>query len=195
MGTSKGWTGVVLAGGRSSRMGRDKALIVPTEDGLSKGRTLLELALDKLEPLVEELLVVGLPAEHGFVGPFVIPDDLPGQGPLGGLVTAMKYATHDRMLVIAVDMPDLDPRLLGLLQQEMGNFTDAVAPRHAGGTEALAAAYHRRCRPVFEELIRQGSRKMAHALEAVRTHYISMEPGKDGWSEQIFRNLNRPGDL
>ncbi|HRW90194.1 MAG TPA: NTP transferase domain-containing protein, partial [Flavobacteriales bacterium] len=76
-----GWTGVVLAGGQSRRMGRDKALIEV------EGRTLLDRAMDKLEPLVDELLVVGDPEKHGHLGPFVIGDDTPGQGPLGGLAT------------------------------------------------------------------------------------------------------------
>jgi molybdopterin-guanine dinucleotide biosynthesis protein A len=190
-----GWTGVVLAGGRSSRMGQDKALIVPELQGKPDRKTLLELALDALEPVVSDLLVVGNPELHGFVGPFVIPDDRPGQGPLGGLVTAMHYATHDRLLVVAVDMPHIDQRLLRMLQQELGNFTDAVVPRHSGGIEALVAAYHRRCRPVFEERIAQGSRKMGDALVAVRTRYIDVEPGQDGWSIDLFRNLNRPEDL
>ncbi len=94
-----GWTGVVLAGGRSSRMGRDKALIPYA------GRTLLERALDILEPQVQELLVIGDPMKYGHVGPFVVADDIPGVGPLGGIVTAMRYASHDRLLVLACDMP------------------------------------------------------------------------------------------
>lgn len=190
-----GWTGVVLAGGRSSRMGRDKASMVPAAQAGKQGKTLLELALDILEPVVNDLLVVGDPAIHGFVGPFVIPDNETGQGPLGGLVTAMHYATHDRLLVIAVDMPELDQRLLRMLQRELGNFTDAVVPRHSGGSEPLVAAYHRRCRPVFEEQIANGSRKVAHALDAVRARYITVEPGQDGWSTELFKNLNSPTDL
>lgn len=189
------WTGVVLAGGRSSRMGQDKALIVPASQKGQQEKTLLELALDALEPMVNDLLVIGNPEVHGFVGPFVIPDDQPGQGPLGGLVTAMHYATHDRLLVIAVDMPELDQRLFRMLRTELGNFTDAVVPRHSGGIEALVAAYHRRCRPLFEERIAQGSLKMADALAAIRTRYIDVEPGHDGWSKDLFRNLNSPADL
>jgi len=189
------WTGVVLAGGRSSRMGRDKALIVPALLRNPQGKTLLELALDSLEPVVSDLLVVGNPEVHGYVGPFVIPDDEPGQGPLGGLVTAMHYATHDRLLVIAVDMPHLEQHLFRMLQQELGNFTDAVVPEHGGRIEPLVAAYHRRCRPVFEDLIAQGSRKMADALSTVRTRYLAVEPGNDGWSKELFRNLNSPEDL
>jgi molybdopterin-guanine dinucleotide biosynthesis protein A len=78
---------------------------------------------------------------------------------------------------------------------ELGNFTDAVVPRHSAGIEPLVAAYHRRCRPLFEERIMQGSRKMADALAAVRTRFVDVEPGRDGWSKDLFRNLNSPADL
>jgi molybdopterin-guanine dinucleotide biosynthesis protein A len=186
-----GWTGVVLAGGRSTRMGRDKALL----PWGNSGRTLLDHALDRLSPLVNELVVVGDPRSHGSVGPFVIPDDLPGQGPLGGLVTAMRYATHDGLLVLAVDMPGATGALLMALQAGMGHFTDVVVPRHGDRLEPLCAAYHRRCRPVFEALLASGERRMRTALDQVRCHRLDSIPGSLNWPADLFRNLNRPEDL
>lgn len=186
-----GWTGVVLAGGRSTRMGRDKALI-PFGPA---GRTLLDHALDRLAPEVDDLLVVGDPLAHGHVGPFVVPDDQPGMGPLGGLVTAMRYATHDRLLVLAVDMPAVDQRLLRALKAQMGHFTDAVVPRHEDRTEPLSAAYHRRCSPVFEARLMAGMRSMRGALEHVQCTLLPVRPGTEDRPADLFRNVNRPEDL
>ena len=76
-------------------MGRDKALIEVN------GRTMLDHALDLLQPHVNDLLVIGDPIKYGHVGPFVIADDIAGVGPLGGIITAMRYAAHDRSLVLA----------------------------------------------------------------------------------------------
>lgn len=187
----KGWTGVVLAGGKSSRMGTDKSLL-PLYPG---GPTLLDHALDRLAPLVDELLVVGNPEQHGHVGPFVIADDLPEKGPLGGLVTAMRYAGQDKLLVLAVDMPNVDHGLLARLTNGLGNFTDAVVPRHGGRSEPLAGAYHRRCAATFQMLLAQERLKMSEALEHVRTAWIEVSEAENGPERDLFRNVNTPEDL
>lgn len=184
-----GWTGVVLAGGASKRMGRDKAMIE------WQGKSLLDHALDILEPATDDLLVIGDPMKYGHVGPFVIADDRPGSGPLGGLVTAMRYATNDKMLLLACDLPNVDVGLLERLKQELGNFTDAVVPRHNGLIEPMVAAYHRRCAPLFRENLELGVNKMSDALDLVRTNYIEIKPGTGMWPADIFKNLNAPGDL
>lgn len=184
-----GWTGVVLAGGRSSRMGHDKALIEV------EGRSLLDRALDKLDAHCAELLVIGEPEKYGHVGPFVIADEWPGKGPLGGLVTAMRYASNDKLLVIACDMPGLTDRLFERVMTQLGTATDAVVPRHGGLIEPLVAAYHRNAQPVFRRCVELDVLKMSDALSQVRTTYVEVIPGSDGWPTDLFRNINAPGDL
>jgi molybdopterin-guanine dinucleotide biosynthesis protein A len=175
-------------------MGTDKASLVVHTEG-DRRVTLLDLALEKLSPMVNDLLVIGHPHVHGHVGPFVIPDDTPGLGPLGGLVTAMRYAAHDRLLVLAVDMPRIHGHLLRKLQQRSGNFTDAVVPKHDGRTEPLVGAYHRRCAPFFSAMLAQGSLRMTDALEAVRTHHVDIDLRSGLWPSDLFHNVNRPEDL
>lgn len=170
-------------------MGRDKALI--TLDG----RTLLDRALDLLEPEVQELLVIGDPQRYGHVGPFVIGDDIPGVGPLGGIITAMRYASHDRMLVIACDMPNLTPEVLRFLKANLQHDAHALVPACDGRPEPLAAAYHRRCRSAFESCVAQGEWKVSNALEQVGATFVQICPGEDGWPETLFRNINTPNDL
>jgi molybdenum cofactor guanylyltransferase len=189
--SSNGWTGVILAGGRSRRMGQDKALM-PLHAG---GPTMLDHALDLISPVVDDLLVVGVPEAHGHVGPFVIPDDHPGLGPLGGLITAMRYASHDRLLVIAVDMPCLTTALFERLKRELGHFTDAAVPIHGGRPEPLVGAYHRRCASPFRERMTNGQLKMSEALDAVRTTWVEIGTGSGDWPEDLFHNVNHPEDL
>ena len=95
------WTGVVLAGGKSSRMGRDKALVQV------EGITLLDRAIEQLRPHAKEVLVIGDPARYTPIHAHVVPDDEPGNGPLGGLVTALAHARYVRVLVLACDMPNI----------------------------------------------------------------------------------------
>src|SRR5690606_38356609 len=163
---NNGWTGVVLAGGKSSRMGRDKALIA------IDGRSLLDRALDTLQPVVNDLLVIGDPMKYGHVGPFVIADEIAGKGPIGGIVTAMRFSSNDNLLVIACDMPNIDRRLLERLKSELGNFTDAVVPQYNDRAEPLCAAYHRRCENAFRQAIARGELKMQDVLKNVRTSFI-----------------------
>lgn len=184
-----GWTGAVLAGGQSSRMGRDKALIE------LEGRTLLDRAMDLVEPLVSELLVIGDPEKYGHVGPFVIGDVRPGKGPLGGLVTALRYASNDRVLLLACDMPNIDARLLQHVMRELESEAEAVVPRHTGGAEPLVAAYHRGCLPTFQRCIDDEVLKMTDALALVEGRYLDIEPGTEGWSSDLFHNINAPSDL
>ncbi|MCB0770791.1 MAG: molybdenum cofactor guanylyltransferase [Flavobacteriales bacterium] len=184
-----GWTGVVLAGGRSSRMGRDKALI--TIDG----RLLLDRALDTLQPHVNDLLVIGDPEKYGHVGPFVMPDDVPGIGPLGGISTALHYALNDRVMVVAVDMPNVNGALIERLKLGFGHEMDAYVPACDGAIEPLVAAYHRRCRPVFEGCIAKGLWKVSDALAKVKATYVQICPGEEDWPADLFKNLNSPSDL
>lgn len=183
------WTGVVLAGGQSSRMGRDKALIE------IDGRTMLDRAIDLLRPHVREVLVIGDPTKYGQVHGTVIADEEPGLGPLGGLVTALKKARYVRLLVIACDLPELNDRLMARLKVVLDEGHDAVVPRHGGLIEPLAAAYHRHAVDAFSECLRQRVLKMSEALARVRTVWLDVRPGEDGWPAGIFRNVNAPSDL
>ena len=185
----QGWTGVVLAGGRSSRMGRDKALIE------WEGRALLDRALDILQPQVDDLLVIGDPEKYGHVGPFVLADDIPGVGPLGGIVTAMRYAAHDRLLVLACDMPRVPAMLLEHLKQGSMTTETAFIPVCDGRVQPLVGAYHRRCRTAFEALIARGEWKVITALEQVQATFTQVCPGDQAWPIDMFRNINAPGDL
>ncbi|MBK7554743.1 MAG: molybdenum cofactor guanylyltransferase [Flavobacteriales bacterium] len=187
--TDRQWTGVVLAGGQSSRMGTDKALIQVNE------RSLLQHAIDLLRPHVREILVIGDPAKYTPEHATVIPDDEPGKGPLGGLVTALRHARYVRVLVLACDLPNLNDRLIALLKSELHGDRDAVVPNHSGYIEPLAAAYHRHAIEDFDDCLKNDVLKMSKALERIHTAYTDVEPGEDGWPQDLFKNVNAPTDL
>lgn len=189
MGSKYAWTGVVLAGGKSTRMGQDKALLEVD------GKPLLVHAVDRMRPHVRELFVVGDPRKYGHLLPEVLPDEIPGMGPLGGIVTAMGIARHDRLLVLAVDVPGVNERLLERLTRELPEEADALVPRHGDALEPLVAAYHRRCLPAFMGRLMKSQLSMHGAIEVVRTAFLNINPGEDGWPEDLFKNINSPADL
>lgn len=185
----RGWTGVILVGGQSSRMGRDKALI--EVDGVR----MLDRTIELLRPHCREVLVIGDPAKYASAHATVIADDRPGLGPLGGLVTALRSARYVRLLVLACDLPNINDRLLVHLKNELIAGADAVVPRHDGFIEPLAAAYHRRAIEAFDKNLNSERLKMSDALDVVNTRYLAVPAGEDGWPLDLFRNLNAPTDL
>src|SRR5688572_6343729 len=116
-------TGVVLAGGRSSRFGRDKALLE------LNGEPLLARAVRILAGVVDEVIVLG-PADRAdhASGARVIPDERPGDGPLPALVTALREMRGERMLAVATDMPLLNPTLLRHVIDRSAGY-DVAVPR------------------------------------------------------------------
>lgn len=185
----RAWTGVILAGGQSSRMGRDKALLEVD------GTTLLDRAVHLLRPHAREILVIGDPAKYAPPHAEVIADEQPGLGPLAGIVTALKRARYVRLLVLACDMPNLNDRLLIHLKQGLTGDIDAVVPRHGTYVEPLAAAYHRHALDAFTDQLAKGHGRMTEALGRIHTAYVDLVPGSEGWPADLFRNLNAPTDL
>ncbi|MBL0045538.1 MAG: molybdenum cofactor guanylyltransferase [Flavobacteriales bacterium] len=187
--TDRQWTGVVLAGGQSSRMGRDKATMEVD------GKTMLDRTVELLRPHTREVLVIGDPSKYSPAHGTVIPDDAPGQGPLGGLVTALRRARYVRLLVLACDLPKLNDRLLVRLKSDLDLGFDAVVPRHGSFIEPLAAAYHRHAIEPFQQCLDNDVLKLSDAIAKVRTHFLWIQPGSDGWPKDLFHNVNAPTDL
>jgi molybdopterin-guanine dinucleotide biosynthesis protein A len=182
-------TGVVLAGGQSRRMGRDKALLELS------GETLLARAVRLLSAVTTELLVVGRQALDGSPSSVrIVPDEQPGLGPLGGIATALRTMRTQHALVVACDMPLLQPALLRLLLS-LAAQADAIVPRSAQGPEPLHAVYSAGCLPAVDACLRDGERAVSALLARVRTQYV--EPREwapydpDGLS---FLNVNTPDD-
>lgn len=184
---------IVLAGGRSTRLGRDKA------GELLLGRSLLQRVLDRLAGLVDEYVVVRAPGQT--LPPIqapaplsVVEDAYPNAGPLGGLYTGLASMRAPRAVAVGCDMPLLQPALLSeLLRLAPGR--DAVVPLN-GLPEPLCAAYAASCLPAIREKLDRGSLKMTGFYDDVDVLYV--EPGvwhrfdPEGLS---FLNVNRDEDL
>jgi molybdenum cofactor guanylyltransferase len=193
-------TGVVLAGGKSRRLGRDKATLrwPPDDPG---ARTLLDLTVSRLAQVCDDVLVVGdRAAEEVPAGARIVADRYPDAGSLGGICTGLEAARHERTLVVATDMPFLDVALLRWLASQQGEW-DALVPvwddrTIAGPPEPLHAVYRKSCLPVLRGRIEAGQLRIHELLRAVRTRevrrheYAPLDP--EGRS---FFNLNAPEDL
>ena len=158
---------IVLAGGRSRRMGRDKAALAVG------GRTLVEHVVAQVRPHVAEVLVsVETPGRLADLGLRVVADRQPGQGPMMGIGSALALATHHLNLVVACDIPELPPDLVGRLF-EAARAADAAVPVLAEGVRhPLLAVYHRRVLPRLEGLLAAGRRSVLDLLDACDVRYL-----------------------
>jgi molybdopterin-guanine dinucleotide biosynthesis protein A len=174
-------SGFVLAGGRSSRMGRDKALLP------YHGTTLLQHIAQAVAEAAGNAALIGDPSLYSGRGYPVYPDKLPGCGPLGGIHTALTLSKTDWNLVVACDMPGISVApLRTLLDQATKSQRDCVvAAGPNGAPEPLCAVYHRRCLPAVLRAIRDKRLKMRDFVAEVDAEIMALDPA-------ILANVNTP---
>ena len=180
----------ILVGGRSSRMGADKARAD------SGGRALALRVADKAALVCGTVSLVGDPAVYGDLGLPVIADRFPGQGPLAGIEAALAQTRSDPNLIIACDMPAIHENLLEELFaiSDNGDDADCAMPRHDDGkVEPLCAVYRRCCHPVIREALETGIRKVTDALRLLENHGLAIRYIRVS-SPSSFANLNTPED-
>jgi molybdenum cofactor guanylyltransferase len=182
--------GLVLAGGPGRRMGGDKPL---KKIG---GRRLIDLALGTLGNVCQQTMVasVDVVSLAGLRVP-IIRDRWPGQGPLNALATAFLDSEAESLMVMAVDLPLVDPKLLELIA--FGPEDDkARAPMGGKGPQPLLAYYHRKCLPAAMRLLEKGELRIRFLLQAVGANYIPLEKvHKIDPEEHSFLNVNYPDEL
>lgn len=181
-------SGAVLAGGRSSRFGLDKAL------ASWRGKTLLEHALAGLEGCAERFVVGGSAIEYGFAGVPVHPDPEPHQGSLFGLARALEIAVQPRVAVTACDMP----RLSGAYWTFLAGLepADVVIPENANAQlEPLAAIYAKTCLSSVRDAIEESELKMTGWLERVSVRVVPWVDVESRFGSDVFRNVNTRADL
>ena len=182
-------TGLVLAGGQSRRMGRDKA-------HLPWGRTtLIAHTIETLRPLVNELLVVVDDARRfRHLDARVVEDLVPNAHALGGLYTGLRTASYGRCFASGCDTPFLNPQLIRFLLGQAEGY-DLVIPRTAQGLQPLHAVYARSALAVIEEQLRDRQWGFHALVPKVRTKIVEPKVIAEYDPEHLsFFNLNTPED-
>ncbi len=180
-------SGLILAGGASRRMGRDKAFLE------LDGRPLIGIVIERMAGVCAEVLVVaGDTRPYAGLGVPLVTDRFPGVGVLGGLHAGLAAAAHDLALVVGCDMPFLNPALLRAFAGWAEGF-DVAALRQGEQVETLHAAYRRACLPAIEAAIRAGERRIVSFFPQVRVRYVEVEEVTPFDSTgRSFRNVNTP---
>ncbi|HUJ82262.1 MAG TPA: molybdenum cofactor guanylyltransferase [Candidatus Acidoferrales bacterium] len=181
----------ILAGGQSSRMGRDKAMLAPG------GIPLLLRTAALVAPLAGPPIIVGPPTRYIALGYNVIPDDAPGIGPLGGIATALRHSNQGWNLILGCDLPFMTSDWLDyLIGRAVESSADAVVPQSAAGAEPLCAMYRKTCVTPVLAAIATGVRKVTDAFTSLTIESVPPQEWKPfDESGQLFKNMNTPEDF
>lgn len=186
-------TGVLLAGGRSRRMGHDKRFLE------LEGHTLLERTLSVLEEVFSDVLVVvadPLPPLAS-LRHRVVTDLIPHCATLGGLFTGLSYATHPRIFAVACDMPFLNPRVIVRLA-EIEDQSDVVMVQLASGLQPMHAIYSKACLPHLERMAKAEALKVQEIVRSsgIAVRLVFEDEIRDLDPQFLsFFNVNTPADL
>lgn len=183
-------SGIILAGGRSSRMGQDKTLMsIETQ-------TLIERTVKELGKVTDEIIIASNQSnKYNLPGTFEVPDIFTGYGPLGGIHAGLKAASHPYSFIVAGDMPLFSADLAEYLLNRADEGYDVIAPEVNGSWEPLCAVYSRSCLQAIEQYLAAGIRQVFQFYKNVRVLKIGeQELAGIGKAGDVFYNLNTPED-
>ena len=179
----------IMAGGKSKRMGQDKAWIE------LDGEPLIRRVANVLAQVADEVIIVANDPKYATLGLRVVPDRFPDGGALGGIATGVSAATHDRVLVAACDMPFLSAEVWRVLLDHRYE-ADVVIPKIGGEFETLHALYTKACVAPMERALAAGKLRVISFFDDVRVKPIEeQELRVADPTLRSFTNVNTPEEL
>jgi molybdopterin-guanine dinucleotide biosynthesis protein A len=201
-------TGYILVGGASSRFGKDKALV--EFNGITMIERMKALLIAMYMP---EIWLVGDPEKYAATGISCIPDRFPGEGPLGGILTALRWTEEqerprmallsrksapipERNFILSCDMPFLSKEWMeAFFLRSLESKADVVVPKSSFGLEPLCACWRTAARPLIEEQFKRGVRKVTAVFEHLKTEVLDESDWKRFDTEgRLFWNMNTLAD-
>lgn len=180
---------VILTGGGSRRMGRDKALLP------WRGGTMLQSLIDKYSRALGPVAVsVDEPGRFSFRSALELTDPYPGMGPLNGLVAAFEQTEAETVFLTGTDLPFGEPELVRALEGLMGGADACVIRRGGKGIEPLFALYRKSCAPAARRVLCGGSKSFRELFGSVNVRFVPPEELAGFDLERILSNVNTPED-
>jgi molybdopterin-guanine dinucleotide biosynthesis protein A len=182
-------TGVILAGGKSRRMGYNKALL------RIGNQTIIQRVLAALKQVTSsQLIMTNFPDEYKFLRIPTKTDILPGKGAFGGIYTGLYFSETPYCLVSACDTPFLNVEFLRYMTQIVEAY-DIVIPKHSKGYEPLCAIYAKTCMPHIENLLKKERLRIIEVFADVKVREVSESEIENYDSEGLmFFNINTQKD-
>lgn len=181
-------TGIILAGGKSSRFGSDKALFE------YQGKKLIEYAIEALRPICGQILIsTNQPELYAGFNLKTVPDIYSGCGPVAGIHACLLQSTTTDNLITGCDMPWINTSLFRFLLSHSEAY-EVVIPVHGRFKETMASFYHKNSAQELGKALAQGRYKILDAIEGLNTCFVNVD-AQDFYSEKLFANINRLSDI
>lgn len=180
-------TGIILAGGKSTRMGTDKGMM------FFNGKKLVEYPLDMLRRICNELIISSDNPEYSVFDARIIQDKVPDKGPVSGLASSLLESTNEWNLVLGCDMPFLNMELIEMLIYHSGPEM-GIVPGHDRFYEPIAALYHRSMGETFAKELHQGNYSLQAILRSANVKFLPVDSLLVEFP-QLFKNINTAEDL
>lgn len=182
-------TGIILAGGKSSRMGTNKALLE------INGKTVIEAVVEELQSIVNDIIIVTNSfEEYEFLKMPMVEDEWKGMGPLAGILAGLNSSQTDRNLIVACDMPFISAQLGTILLQQLSEYQAAV-PEMNGQLHPLFAAYRKEVRKEIQKSLEQNRLRIRGTFRNIHVKIMdNAELNQQGFhiEESAFFNMNHP---
>ncbi|MEZ4795681.1 MAG: molybdenum cofactor guanylyltransferase [Flavobacteriaceae bacterium] len=178
-------TGIILAGGKSSRMGCDKGLLK------MENKTFVERVIKAMKPLVNQIIIVSNNPEYDQFGYARIEDEIKDSGPLAGLYSGLKSSDSEFNLVLSCDIPMIKTVILKMLVEADYKNYEATQIESNGKTMPLIAIYQKKCMHKCLELLQQSERRLRVAVNQMKTNTILIDTELDA----LIKNVNTKEDL
>jgi molybdopterin-guanine dinucleotide biosynthesis protein A len=181
-------TGIVLAGGKSTRMGTDKAMLE------FKGKPLIQHAVDMLRLVCKEVVISAPPGRYLFTGCDIWPDIVPLQAPMAGIYSCLYRSSNAWNIVLSCDMPLIAPGLLLTLLSHR-NDADILIPSHDSDLEPLCAVYNRSLVPALKNSIDNQQFSLIQFVLKSRHKIIEIDQSNPFYRPDLFSNINTTDDF
>lgn len=183
------FTGIILAGGKSTRMGTDKGMVK------LHNKFLIDYSLEALKPYCPTILISSNNDEYNIFGYPVIKDLVLDAGPMGGIYSCLINSGSDYNLVLACDMPMVGDQIIKLLVSKAGSAKIVVFANSEERIEPLCGSYNKDILPVLTKRIRLREYTLNSLIRSVDHRILSL-PSKDSKIYQdVFLNINQPATL
>ena len=181
----KNITGIILSGGKSSRMGRDKGFL------LFEGKPFVQYSIEALKPLVSNIIIVSNHRDYDVFGLDRIEDHIENAGPLAGIYSGLKHTKTEYNLVLSCDIPLITSEILKKLIDAIDDETEIIQIESEGKTMPLIALYKKQCEHIFIKLLNEGERRLQFAVNQCNIKNVVLN--KD--EIHFTNNINTPDQL
>jgi len=182
-------TGIVLAGGRSRRMGTDKSMMV------LYGKSMIEYSIDALKPLCHKVVISSNNFIYDFTGCEVWPDELPDQAPIVGIYSCLKRSATEYNIFLSCDMPLISTLMLEYLVASSSDCDITVPVHEDGFMEPLCGIYKQSSIDILKQFIDERNFRLNDCIRAASHRLVPINNQLPFYSPDLFSNINTPDDF